>query len=112
MKDNDSKLIGEAYEQIQEGIMGAMGGAADTAVRKTGQIAVAGVKMACKAAAKGGLNVGGAIAKGAGIGLDGIMNALNYLTSDQLKKLGEACMQKASSIKVSNEEGIPEDGEY
>ena len=31
MKDNDSKLIGEAYEQIQEGIMGAMGGAADTA---------------------------------------------------------------------------------
>lgn len=94
MKDNDSKLIGEAYEQIQEGIMGAMGGAADTAVRKTGQIAGAGVKMAGKAAAKGGLNVGGAIAKGAGIGLDGIMNALNYLTSDQLKNLVKLACKK------------------
>jgi hypothetical protein len=111
MKDNDSELIGEAYDQVQEGVMGAVGGAADTALRKTGQIAGAGVKMAGKAAAKGGLNVGGALAKGTGIGLDGILNALNFLTSDQLKKVGDACMRKASEIKVSNEEDFPEDGE-
>ena len=111
MKDNDSKLLAEAYEQVQEGIMSAVGGAADTALKKTGQIAGAGAKMAGKAAVKGGLNVGGTLAKGAGIGLDGIMNALNFLTSDQLKKVGDACIRKASEIKVSNEEELPEDGE-
>ena len=90
MKDNDSKLIAEAYN---EGVMGAFGGAA---------------KSIGKAAGKTGLAVGGTTAKGAGMALDGIMKAVNYLTSDQLKKLGDYCLKKASE----NEEDTHEDGEH
>lgn len=89
MKDNDSKLIAEAYN---EGVMSAFGSAA---------------KATGKAAAKTGLAVGGTAAKGAGIALDGIMKSLNYLTSDQLKKVGDYCLKKAAE----NEEGTHEDGE-
>lgn len=90
MKDNDSKLIAEAYN---EGVMSAFGGAA---------------KSVGKAAGKTGLAVGGTAAKGAGIALDGILKAVNYITSDQLKKLGEYCLKKASE----NEEGAHEDDEH
>tara|TARA_R100000278_G_scaffold121350_1_gene105067 strand:- start:147 stop:437 length:291 start_codon:yes stop_codon:yes gene_type:complete len=90
MKDNDSKLIAEAYN---EGVMSAFGGAA---------------KSIGKAAGKTSLAVGGTAAKGTGIALDGIMKAVNYLTSDQLKKLGDYCLKKASE----NEEDTHEDGEH
>ena len=89
MKDNDSKLIAEAYN---EGVMSAFGGAA---------------KSIGKAAGKTGLAVGGVGPKGAGMALDGIMKAVNYLTSAQLKKLGDYCLKKAAE----NEEGAHEDGE-
>ena len=53
---------------------------------------------------KVGLAATGVAAKGAGIGLDGIMKALNYLTSTQLQKLGQAALDKADQIKISDEE--------
>ncbi len=86
-QDEDSKLIAEAYN---EGVMSALGSAG---------------KAVGKAGLKSGLAVGGAGAKGAGIALDGIMKALNYLTSEQLQKLGQAALDKADEIRISDEEG-------
>lgn len=90
MKDNDSKLIAEAYN---EGVMSALGSAA---------------KATGRAAGKTGLAVGGVAAKGTGIALDGIMQSLNYLTSEQLKKVGDYCIKKAGE----NEEGAYEDDKH
>jgi len=93
MKDNDSKLLEEAYGQIQEGVMSALGSAA---------------KATGRAAGKTGLAVGGVAAKGTGIALDGIIQSLNYLTSEQLKKIGDYCLKKAGE----NEEDTHEDDEH
>ena len=93
MKDNDSKLLEEAYGQVQEGVMSALGSAA---------------KATGRAAGKTGLAVGGVAAKGTGIALDGIMQSLNYLTSEQLKKIGDYCLKKAGE----NEEDTHEDDEH
>ena len=94
MKDNDSKLIAEAYN---EGVMGALGSAG---------------KAVGKAGLKTGLAVGGVGAKGAGIALDGILQSLNYLTSEQLKKLGELALKKAAEDgEDTHQDGEHEDGE-
>lgn len=90
MKNQDTQLLEEAYCQIQEG--------------KIGDFAKGAAKMTGRAAAKTGLAATGAIVKGTGIGLDGLMKALNYLTSEQLQKLGQAALDKASDIRVSDEE--------
>ena len=89
MKNKDTQLIEEAYTQVQEGF---------------GDFAKSTAKMTGKAAGKVGLAAGGAAIKGTGIGLDGLMKALNYLTSEQLQKLGDAAMKKAGDIKISDEE--------
>ena len=89
MEPNDTQLLEEAYCQVQEGF---------------GDFAKSAAKMTGKAAAKTGLAATGAVVKGAGIGLDGLMKALNYLTSEQLQKLGEAALKKAGEIKISDEE--------
>jgi|GEM_PF-6114838 len=89
MKNQDIQLLEEAYTQVQEGF---------------GDFAKGAAKMTGKATAKTGLAATGAIAKGAGIGLDGLMKALNYLTSEQLQKLGQAALDKAGKMKISDEE--------
>lgn len=89
MKNEDTQLLEEAYCQIQEGF---------------GDFAKGAAKMTGRAAAKTGLAATGAIVKGTGIGLDGLMKALNYLTSEQLQKLGQAALDKAGDIRVSDEE--------
>lgn len=89
MKNEDIQLLEEAYTQVQEGL---------------GDFAKGAAKMTGKAAAKTGLAATGAIVKGTGIGLDGLMKALNYLTSEQLQKLGQAALDKAGEIRVSDEE--------
>lgn len=89
MKNKDTQLIEEAYTQVQEGF---------------GDFAKSAAKMTGKTAGKVGLAATGVAAKTAGIGLDGIMKALNYLTSAQLQKLGQAALDKADQIKISDEE--------
>lgn len=89
MKNKDAQLLEEAYTQVREGL---------------GDFAKGAVKVTGKAIGKTGLATGGALAKGTGIGLDGLMKALNYLTSEQLQKLGQAALNKASEIKISDEE--------
>jgi hypothetical protein len=89
MKNKDTQLIEEAYTQVQEGF---------------GDVAKSGAKMAGKTIGKVGLAATGVAAKTAGIGLDGLMKALNYLTSEQLQKLGQAALNKADQIKISDEE--------
>ena len=89
MKNNDTQLLGEAYTQVQEGF---------------GDFAKSAAKITGKAAGKVGLAATGVAAKTAGIGLDGLMKALNYLTSAQLQKLGQAALDKADQIKISDEE--------
>jgi len=38
-----------------------------------------------------------------------LMKALNYLTSEQLQKLGQAALNKASEIKISDEESCSDE---
>ena len=89
MKNKDTQLIEEAYTQVQEGF---------------GDFAKSTAKMTGKTVGKVGLAATGVAAKTAGIGLDGLMKALNYLTSEQLQKLGQAALNKAGKIKISDEE--------
>ena len=89
MKNEDTQLLEEAYTQVQEGL---------------GDFAKGAAKMTGKTVGKVGLAATGVAAKGTGIGLDGIMKALNYLTSTQLQKLGQAALDKADEIRISDEE--------
>jgi hypothetical protein len=77
MKDNDTQLIAEAYFRMDEGALGSAG------------------KVVGKAAGKVGLAGAGLTAKGAGISLDFMLKALNFLTAEQLKKLGDVALEKA-----------------
>ena len=77
MKDNDTQLIAEAYFRMDEGALGTAG------------------KVVGKAAGKVGLAGAGLTAKGAGISLDFMLKALNFLTAEQLKKLGDTALEKA-----------------
>ena len=97
MKNKDTQLLEEAYTQVQEGF---------------GDFAKGAAKMTGKTIGKAGLATGGALAKGAGIGLDGLMKALNYLTSEQLQKLVQAALNKASEIKISDEESCSDEEGY
>jgi hypothetical protein len=82
MKDNDSKLIGEAYEQeVQEGALGDI---------------ASGLGGVGKGVGKLGVGAGGVALKGAGMGLEAILKALNFLTAEQLKKVGDAAMKVAT----------------
>jgi hypothetical protein len=79
MKDNDSKLIGEAYEQqVQEGALGDI---------------ASGIGGVGKGVGKLGIGAAGVGLKGVGMGLEGILKALNFLTAEQLQKVGDAAMK-------------------
>ena len=90
MKDNDTQLIAEAYFRMDEGALG-------------------------KAAGKVGLAGAGLTAKGAGISLDFMLKALNFLTAEQLKKLGDVALEKAlgkeESEQDDNDQYAPEEAD-
>ena len=50
-----------------------------------------------------GIAAGGAGAKLAGMGLGGVLQALNYLTAEQLKRVGDAAMELAAENEEENE---------
>ena len=100
MKDKDSQLIAEAYSQIDEGMLGnvakAGAGAVGSLAKGTGKAVKAAAPAIGKAAGKVGLAGVGVAAKTAGIGLEGIIKALNFLSAEQLKKVGDAALKKAA----------------
>ena len=97
MKDNDTQLIAEAYFRMDEGALGDAG------------------KVVGKAAGKVGLAGAGLTAKGAGISLDFMLKALNFLTAEQLKKLGDIALEKAlgkeESEQDDNDQYAPEEAD-
>ena len=111
MKDKDSQLIAEAYGQIEAGMLGnvakAGAGALGSLAKGTGKAVKAAAPAVGKAAGKVGLAGVGVAAKGAGMGLSAIMKALNFLSAEQLKKLGDAALKKAAE----NEEHEQDDND-
>jgi len=89
MKNKDTQLIEEAYTQVHEGF---------------GDFAKGAAKLTGRAAGKVGLATTGALVKGTGITLEALLDALNHLSSEQLKKLGDAAMKKAGEMKISSDE--------
>lgn len=81
MKDIDSKLIAEAYSQVEEGALGDIG---------------SGLGSVGKGVGKLGVGALGAGAKVAGMGLEQVLKALSFLTAEQLKNVGDAAMRMAS----------------
>lgn len=100
MKDKDSQLIAEAYSQVNEGMFGNIAkagvGAVGSLAKGTGKAVKAAAPAVGKAAGKVGLAGVGVAAKTAGIGLEGIIKALNFLSAEQLKKVGDAALKKAA----------------
>jgi hypothetical protein len=112
MKDKDSQLIAEAYSQeVNNEAIGAIAaglgkgaaqvgkagiGAVGALAKGTGKAAMAAAPAVGKAAGKIGLAGAGVAAKTAGIGLEGILKALNFLSAEQLKKVGDAALKKAA----------------
>lgn len=93
MKNNDTQLLEEAYTQVQEGL---------------GDFAKGAAKITGRTAGKVGLAATGALVKGTGMTLEKLFDALNYLTSEQLKELGDAAMKKAGKMKISSDEEMGE----
>lgn len=81
MKDIDSKLIAEAYSQVEEGALGDIGSGLGQVGKGVGKLSVGAL---------------GAGAKVAGMGLEQILKALTFLTATQLQTVGDAAMKLAS----------------
>jgi len=90
MKNNDTKLLEEAYTQVHE--------------ESFSDFAKGAAKLTGRTAGKVGLAATGALVKGTGMTLEKLFDALNYLTAEQLKDLGDAAMKKAGKMKISDEE--------
>lgn len=82
MKDNDSKLIYEAYSKVDEGALDDIGSGLGSVAKGVGKLGVGAV---------------GAGAKVTGMGLEQILKALNFLTAEQLQKVGDKAMKIASA---------------
>lgn len=107
MRDKESQLIYEAYntnhekpdehetnqDEVEEGAIGSIGRGLGSVAKGVGQAGLGAAKGTAKLTGRAGLGAVGAGAKVAGLGLSGVLHALEFLTADQLQKVGDMAMK-------------------